>query len=122
MRDLRRLLFLVVPLFTFERNGAAHEVPSDAAVHAFVKPSGATLQLLVRVPLRTIRDVDFPEIERGYLDVEKLAPLLPDAATLWISDFIFIYEGGEKLPKPRLVSTQLSIESDKSFASFEVSV
>ena len=42
----------------------------------------------MRVPLKAIRDVDFPERERGYLDIEKLAPLLPDAATVWISDFV----------------------------------
>ena len=97
----------------------AHDIPSDVTVHAFVKPSGDRLQLLVRVPLKAMRDVVFPERAGGYLDVEKLAPLLPDAATLWISDFVAIYEGAARLPKPRVAATQVSLTSDPSFASFE---
>src|SRR2546425_8804710 len=66
-----------------------------------------------------MRDVDFPEREGGSLDLVKLAPLLPDVATLWISDFIRIYEGETLLPKPRVVGTQVSLPSDRSFASYE---
>ncbi|MEO8127865.1 MAG: HupE/UreJ family protein [Bryobacteraceae bacterium] len=97
----------------------AHDIPSDVTVQAFVKPAGARLQLLVRVPLRAMRDMLVPELPGGYLDLEKTAPLLPDAATLWISDFIELYEGGRRLPKPRIVATQVSLESDRSFESFE---
>jgi hypothetical protein len=98
---------------------AAHDIPSDVTVQVFVKPAGERLQLLVRVPLRAIRDLDFPERERGYLDIEKLADRLPDAATLWISSFVEIYEGETRLAQSRVVATQVSIESDRSFASFE---
>jgi hypothetical protein len=34
---------------------AAHDVPDDVKVQAFVKPSGEKLQLLVRVPLSAMR-------------------------------------------------------------------
>jgi hypothetical protein len=115
----RQEIVRLAALLALARTGGAHEVPSDVTVHAFLKPSGGTLQLLIRVPLRAIRDIDFPEIERGYLNVEKLAPMLPDAATLWLSGFIRIDEGDARLPKPPVVSTQISIESDKSFTSFE---
>jgi hypothetical protein len=98
---------------------AGHDIPSDVTVHAFIKPAGPRLQLLVRVPLKAIRDLDFPERERGYLDVAKLAPLLPDTATLWISDSVELYENGVRLTGPRVAATRVSLESDKSFASFE---
>lgn len=97
---------------------AAHDIPSDVAVQTFVKPEGPRLWLAVRVPLRAMRDVEFPE-QRGYLDIEKLAPRLPDAATIWIADFVEIREAGLRLPKPKLVAWQLSLESDRSFTSFE---
>ena len=88
----------------------------------FVKPAGAQLQLLVRVPLKTIRDLEFPERADGYLDVEKLAPQLGDAAKVWIADFVEIQEGDTRLPNPRIAATQLSLESDRSFASFDAAL
>jgi hypothetical protein len=66
-----------------------------------------------------MRDVEFPENEQGYLDLERLIPQLPDVATLWISQFITIYEGSERLPKPRIAALQVSLPSDRSFVSFD---
>ncbi len=110
---------LLVFCLTHAADVAAHDIPSDVTIHAFVKPAGERLQLLVRVPLKSIRDLDFPVQEGGYLDVERLAAELPDAATVWISNFVEIYEGESRLPPPRLVATQVSLESDRSFESFE---
>src|SRR5581483_10364405 len=38
---------------------------------------------------------------------------------LWIGRFVEMYEGDRRLPAPRVVSTQISLESDRSFASFD---
>jgi hypothetical protein len=112
VRRLAWLLLLPVAL-------AAHDIPVDATVQAFVKPAGNRLHLLVRVPLETMRDVDVPLGPAGYLDLDKLAPMMPAAATLWISNFIRVYENDEPLPRPHVVATQISLPSDKSFASYE---
>ena len=101
---------------------AAHDIPSDATVQMFVKPAGNRLNILVRVPLKTMRDVEFPERVQGYLDFNRVEPLLRESATLWISDFIDVYEGDERLSKPRVVETRLSLESDPSFASYETAL
>ena len=99
---------------------SAHDIPNDVTVQAILKPTGDRLHLLVRVPLRAIRDVDFPSTGReGYLDLQRVDALLPDAATLWISDFIGLYENDIAIPKPRVLETRLSLPSDKSFASYE---
>jgi hypothetical protein len=45
--------------------------------------------------------------------------ILPDAATLWLSDFIELYEGDQRLPKPRVVDTRISLPSDRSFSSYD---
>ena len=110
---------LLVSLWLFTTAAAAHDIPADVTVRAFIKPEGRHLRLLVRVPLAAIRDVDFPLWGPGYLDVDKLAPLLPDAATIWIGDLVDVYEGDTRLAKPRVVATQISLPSDRSFASFE---
>lgn len=101
----------------------AHDIPNDVTIQMLLRPSGERLHLLVRVPLKAIRDVDFPSRPgKGYLDLEKTAPLLPDAARLWISDFVHMHEGGTRLPKPEVLATQLSLQSDKSFATYEEAV
>ncbi len=97
----------------------AHDIPNDVTVQVFLKPEGSTLHLLVRCPLRAIRDVNFPERGPGYLDIAATEAMMPDAATLWISDFINLYEGKAQLPKPKVVATRLALESDRSFTSYE---
>jgi hypothetical protein len=111
--------FAIAWLLACSFRAAAHDIPADVTVQIMIKPSGGRLEMLVRTPLNAMRDIDFPERERGYLDIEKLAPRLPDAATLWISDFVSLYEGENRLTKPRVVATQISLESDRSFQSFD---
>jgi hypothetical protein len=97
----------------------AHDIPNDVAVQAFLKPEGERLHLLVRVPLKAMRDIDFPKRGPGYLDFSRVDDFLRDASTLWISDAIEMYEGEARLPKPQVLETRVSFESDKSFASYE---
>jgi hypothetical protein len=101
---------------------AAHDIPSDATVQMFLKPAGNHLNILVRVPLKAMRDVEFPERGQGYLDFDRVDPTLREAASLWISDFIDVYEGDLLLPKPRVVETRLSLESDPSFVSYDLAL
>jgi len=97
----------------------AHEIPSEVTAHLIAKPEGDRVQLLVRVPLSSMRDTEFPELASGYLDMDELAPKLIDLATVWIASFVEIYEGDTRLPKPQIAATQISLPSDKSFASFD---
>ena len=117
-------LFLIVACLATALSLWAHDIPNDVTVQTFLKPSGQRMELLMRVPLIAMRDVVFPEKtsagnSTGYLDLEKTDPLLSGAATLWLSDFIDVYEGDAKLPKPQVIATRISLESDKSFADFE---
>ena len=97
----------------------AHDIPNDVTVQAFLRPEGQRLRLLVRAPMKAMRDVEFPQKGPGYLDLARTGPLLADAATLWISDAIAVYEGDVRLPKPRVVATMVSLESDRSFAAYD---
>jgi hypothetical protein len=97
----------------------AHDIPNDVTVQAFLKPEGQRLRLLVRAPMKAMRDVEFPQKGPGYLDLARSGPFLADAATLWIADAIAIYENDSRLPKPQVVATTVSLESDRSFATYE---
>src|SRR2546427_2948292 len=99
----------------------AHEIPNDVTVQAFLKPDGQRVQLLVRVPLLAMRDMDYPTPSRGsgLLDLSRADASLRDAATLWIADDIELYEEGNRLAYPRVVDVRASLASDRSFASYE---
>lgn len=97
----------------------AHDIPNDVTVQAFLKPQGQRLQLLVRVPLRACRDVDFPTRGPGYLDLARADASLRDAATLWISDNVELYEGDTRLSAPRVIAARVSLESERFFESYD---
>jgi hypothetical protein len=98
---------------------SAHDIPIDITVQMFVKPSGHTLHVLVRVPLRAMRDTEYPVRGPGYLDLTKVDPALREAATVWLSNSIEVYEGNSPLPPPQLAAARVSLESDRSFDSYD---
>jgi hypothetical protein len=88
-------------------------------VQAFLKPEGQRLRLLVRVPLAAMRDVDVPTREQGYLDISRADAALRNAATLWIADYVKLYEGETLLQDPKIVAARVSLPSDRSFGTYE---
>jgi hypothetical protein len=98
---------------------AAHDVPADVTVQAFLKPEGQRLRLLVRTPLAALRDVVYPTRGPVYLDIARADPSLREAANLWIADAVELYEEDERLPSPRIVTVRVSLPSDCSFGSYE---
>src|SRR5262245_31152113 len=97
----------------------AHDIPTDVLVSAFVKPEGQRLRLLVRVPMKALRDVDYPRRGAGLLDLARADSALRNAASLWIGDELELYEGDTRLGSPRIAAARVSLESDKSFVSYE---
>src|SRR5689334_22916532 len=98
---------------------AAHEIPSRVTVLAFVKPEPGRLRVLLRVPLESMRDVDFPLRGPGYLDIERSEPLLRQAARVWLAASLTLYEEDRPLSDPRIVAARISFPSDRSFASYD---
>jgi len=109
----------VLVVFAVSPRLAAHDIPSDVTVQMFFKPAGNRLNIVIRVPLKALHDMEFPEREHGYMDFDRIEPSLREGATVWLSDFIDVYEGNSLLPKPRIVDARLSLESDPSFISYE---
>jgi len=100
----------------------AHDIPTDVQVNAFVKPEGQRLRLLVRVPMKALRDVDYPRRGAGLLDLGRADSALANAASLWIGDELELYEGETRLGPPRIAAAKVSLESDRSFASWETAL
>jgi uncharacterized membrane-anchored protein YitT (DUF2179 family) len=98
---------------------SAHDIPTDVTVQAFVKPAGTRLQVLVRVPLKAMRDVSFPLREQGFLDLAHADMFLRDAAVVWISGDVEIYENDVRVSPPVLTAVRVSLPSDRSFVSYD---
>lgn len=98
---------------------AAHDIPRDVTVHAFVKPEGNRLLMLVRVPLGAMRDIQFPQTSEGNLDVARAQSLLHDAVAQWIAPGIEFHENGTPVAAPSIRAVRVSLPSDRSFVSFE---
>ncbi len=97
----------------------AHDIPSSVTVLAFVRPEGHRLRVVMRVPLEAMRDVNFPLVGPGYLDLSRDEPLLQDATRLWLADDLHLYENERRLDAPRIVATRVSLPSDRSFANYD---
>lgn len=97
---------------------SAHDIPVQVTVQSFVRPAAGTLRVLVRVPLVAMRDIQFPVRGPGYLDLARTAPLLEDAARLWVAGSLELREEDRILENPRIAATRVSLPSDRSFESY----
>lgn len=100
----------------------AHEIPNEVTIYTFLKPEGQRLLFLVRAPMKALRDIEVPRrdgVYQGYIDLERADRAFHDAATMWIADFVKLYEEGQQLPYPEVMAVRASLPSDRSFESYE---
>lgn len=98
---------------------AAHDIPMDVMVQALLRPEGQEMHLLARVPMRAMRDIEFPQRSTGFLDLARADAALRTAAVQWIANSVALYENGVQLPAGDLRAVRVSLPSDRSFGSFE---
>jgi hypothetical protein len=65
-------------------------------VHAFVKPEGERLQVLVRVPLELLLNLNLPKRGVGYLDLPAVEETIPKAIAATAKEMLF-FEDGRRL-------------------------
>lgn len=94
----------------------AHDIPDTVSLHAFVKPEGERLHLLIRIPLVLLGTLDLPKRGPGFIDLSQVGPHLEVAATVAAKEFE-IRADGETLVAAQ--STQrITLPSDKAFESY----
>ncbi|MQA28361.1 MAG: hypothetical protein GEU82_00780 [Luteitalea sp.] len=110
---------LFLALFAAPHRTAAHEIPNDVTIQSYVKPEAQRLRFLVRVPLASMLDVDWPRRGPDAIDISRADPFLRDAATLWLADNVTIYEGDTPLSYPRVAAVRGTSAADRSFDSYD---
>jgi hypothetical protein len=116
-RTWRRALAALAAASMF--GAAAHDIPADVRINAFVKPAGNRLELLIRVPLAAMIEAEFPTHGAGFIDISRANEALRNAARLYLIGSITITEDDVALPEPRIVAARVSLASDRSFTSYE---
>ncbi|MEZ5284282.1 MAG: HupE/UreJ family protein [Vicinamibacterales bacterium] len=118
----RRVLTVLLLVAGLQAGTSAHEVPNEVTVLAFLRPQAQTLEFLLRVPMASLRDISYPVDPGGYLQISAADAALRDAATLWVSDFVELYENGEPLPKPTVRAVRVALPSSRSFQSYDTAM
>jgi hypothetical protein len=109
-------LFLFGPFV----HAADRPTPEIVNIKAFARLEGRQLELLVRVPLAAVKDIQFPTRgAAGYLDLDAVKSMLPGAARYWIASGFEALDRGVPLPRPETAETRISISSDRSFDSYQ---
>ena len=121
--DLMRVICAICGFILFFAPAAsAHDIPADITIQAFLKPEQQNLRLLLRVPMKAMVDIEFPKRGPGYIDLGRSDPFLRDAANLWISRSIDLYEDDVPLPSGNLAAARVALPDDKSFGSYETAI
>jgi hypothetical protein len=99
-----------------------HEIPTDIVIQSILKPGPESIDLLVRVPLEAMRDVNFPQSGPGYLVISEAEETIRDAAVIWIGREVRLFENDVHLDEWEIVAARLSLPSDRSFESYELAL
>jgi hypothetical protein len=122
--SIGRLLCRLVLAVTLSNGGfyvctQAHEIPNDVQVKSFLKQDEQSLTLFIRVPLSSMKEVEFPLLNNLYLDIPRIKPALLQAAELWFVDNLKIVQGQQSLNPVSVRSARISLPSDRSFVNYE---
>ncbi len=120
-RARQALLFAAAALLSpFGSPALAHDVAGELRLHAFVQAEGDRLQVVLRVPLELLLNVDLPKRGNGYLDLARIDEAFPRALRAAAKDIEF-FEDGQRL-EPTRSEARIALPSDKSFQSREQAV
>ncbi len=101
-------------------NVAADTVPQRVSVQAFIKPEGSRLDVLMRVPMNALGEINFPvRGSPGNLVFSEAQAAKEQAVDYYIERNIRFYEGDRRLENPTLEGSRISMPSDSSFTDYE---
>ena len=110
------LLLGAIPTLHCPSNALAHDLPDEIRIQAFVKPQGERLDVLLRLPLTLLQNMDLPKRGPGHLDLAHMDAALQTAAEVTATEIV-LYEGPTALTPDRATS-RISLPSSQAFASY----
>tara|TARA_B110000495_G_C22997802_1_gene588477 strand:- start:478 stop:1812 length:1335 start_codon:yes stop_codon:yes gene_type:complete len=118
-----RFLFAIIMMnLTMTSFVKAHDIPSSVTVHMYVKPEGNTLKLLLRVPLESMSELVYPTFGPGYLDFEKSEAVLLDAAHIYLTEELRVFEEGQLIEDKMITALRATTPQDRSIQSWDTAI
>lgn len=115
-------LVLLAGLAAWTAPAAAHDIPSRVTVHAFVKPEGERLTVLLRVPMEAFGEIAFPLRGPGFLRLSESDFAVRDAARVYLSESLRFYENGAPLTERELRAVRVALPSSRAFTGFDTAL
>ena len=113
----RWLVFVVACVGALTAPASAHDVAGELRVSAFVRAEPDRVNLVVRLPLELLLNVDLPKNGSGYLDLSQVDTAFPRVLKAAAKD-IEVFADGEPLAM-RQGQARIALPSDKSFQGYE---
>ena len=114
----RAVVALALIACFFSLRLSAHELPERVLVRVLAAAELPVLDVMLRVPLEALRDVDFPLTPEGYLELADTAPTLNHAATLWVVGNLR-FRVGDQFLAPTEPQLRIALPGDRAFASLD---
>lgn len=114
------LVAAALALIALIRPAGAHDIPGEMRVHAFAKPEGERMQVLLRVPLELLMNLDLPKRGPGYLDLPHVEGRLAGAIAASTRGIVFLEEG--RALAVAHGEARIALPSDRSFESFDAAL
>jgi hypothetical protein len=95
----------------------AHDVPAEFRAHVLVKADEDRIQMLVRLPLSLLLNIDLPKKGPGYIDLAQADEAVQRAAQA-VESMLTLTANGRQLPSSAS-KARISLPSDRSFERFE---
>lgn len=108
MTRLRAVSLAALALLAAGGRLAAHDIPRDVTVHARVRAQGQALRVDLRVPLEAMRDMQFPRMANGQVDIARAEGALRDAVAMWLLPGLEMHEEGERIGPPSVAAVGVS--------------
>lgn len=117
-------LFIAIIMMTSAMSSLvkAHDIPASVTVHMYVKPEGDTLKLLLRVPLESMSELVYPTFGPGYLDFERSESVLLDAAQIYLTQELQVFEEGELIEDKMITALRATTPQDRSIQNWDTAI
>jgi len=117
---LWQALRLAAALLALASGARAHDVSGELRLHAFVQAADGRLQVVLRVPLELLLNVDLPKRGNGYLDLARVEQAYPRALKAAAKGVQFYADGS-----PLALAwgeARIALPSDRAFETFETAL